>query len=227
MTEAALIFAAGFGTRMRPLTADRPKPLLALRGRTMMDRALDLVAEAGIPHAAANAHYLADQIVDHLTPLGVPVSVERPEILDTGGGLRAALSLLRCDPIFTLNPDAVWLGPNPLTLLRRAWDADAMDGLLMCVPLAQTHGRAGGGDFRLLQDGRVARGGDLVYGGAALQKTAGMSDIPERAFSLNRLWDRMAAEGRLKLARYPGQWCDIGRPENIPLAEALLEHGRV
>ena len=220
-----MIFAAGFGTRMGQLTRTRPKPLIPVGGTALIDRALDLVRKAGIPRMVVNIHHLADQMAAHLDQTGVLLSHETPEILDTGGGLRAALPLLDTDPVFTLNPDVIWIGPNPLELLRTLWDPAQMDALLMCTPIDRTHGRVGGGDFGLSPEGRPTRGGGLVYGGAQIIKTGDLQNVPETVFSLNLLWDRMNSAGHLALAEYPGHWCDVGRPENIALAETLLRTG--
>lgn len=221
-----MIFAAGFGTRMRPLTNDRPKPLIPVAGRPLIDHALGYVAGAGIKRIVANTHYRGEQLQAHLGPKGVLIADESNEILDTGGGLKAALPLLDSDPVFTLNPDVLWLGPNPLTVLRQSWDAAEMDVLLLCTPLARTHGRAGGGDFAQDATGQITRPGDLVYGGAQIVKTDLLRQLPDRVFSMNVIWDQMNAAGRLRLVEYPGEWCDVGTPEGIPLAERLLEtHG--
>lgn len=222
-----MIFAAGFGTRMGSLTADRPKPLIPVAGNPLIDYALGYVERAGIRKIVANTHYLPELLHAHLKPLGVLISHEADQILDTGGGLRAALPLLDTDPVFTLNPDALWLGPNPLSFLRAQWNQKIMDALLLCVPLSRTHGRAGGGDFGSKANGQIIRGGDLVYGGAQIVKTHGLDDIDDHAFSLNVLWNQMNKVGRLHLAEYPGHWCDVGTPEGIPLAESLLGGTRV
>ena len=128
-----MLFAAGFGTRMGELTRSRPKPLIPVAGRALLDHALDLAAGAGLSRQVVNAHYLAEQVVAHLDGRGIPVAVETPEILDTGGGLRAALPLLGPGPVFTLNTDAVWTGPNPLVTLAGAWDPARMDALLLLM----------------------------------------------------------------------------------------------
>lgn len=222
-----MIFAAGFGTRMGALTADQPKPMIRVAGKPLIDHALGYAEDAGIPRVVVNTHYLSEKLHAHLKPKGVLISHETDQILDTGGGLRAALPLLETDPVFTLNPDALWLGPNPLSLLRAHWDPQSMDALLLCTPLSQTYGRAGGGDFTLNPDGHITRGGDLVYGGAQIIKTSGLHDIGDQVFSLNVLWNRMNNVGRLHLAEYPGHWCDVGTPEGIPLAESLLDGTRV
>ncbi|MFZ5963248.1 nucleotidyltransferase family protein [Thalassococcus sp. BH17M4-6] len=227
MPDAVMLFAAGFGTRMGPLTADRPKPLIPVAGRPLIDHALALADDFGPLRRVANAHYHADMLAAHLADKDVTVSREDPDILDTGGGLRAALPLLRADTVFTLNTDAVWSGPNPLRLLAEVWDSDRMDALLLCVPLARAIGRQGGGDFTLAEDGQLHRTGDLVYTGAQIVKTDGLAQIYDPVFSLNRLWNDMAQRGRLHGLRYPGTWCDVGRPEGIALAEKLLDRGDV
>ncbi|MGS4945744.1 nucleotidyltransferase family protein [Meridianimarinicoccus sp. RP-17] len=221
---AVMLFAAGFGTRMGALTADRPKPLIPVGGRALLDHALALVDGAGVTTRVVNAHYKADQIAAHLAGTNAALSVERPDILDTGGGLRAALPLLGPGPVFTLNTDAVWTGPNPLIALRKAWAPARMGSLLLLVPADRAHGHDGGGDFALAPDGRIERGGDLVYTGAQIVDPAGLGSIRQTAFSLNRLWDRIAADGRLFGAVHKGGWCDVGHPEGIHAAEAMLNH---
>lgn len=220
MPNAIMLFAAGFGTRMGALTADRPKPLIQVAGRPLLDHALALADH--LPRKVVNAHYHADQVQAHLQGRAVEVSVEQPDILDTGGGLRHALPLLGNDPVFTLNTDAVWAGPNPLRQLEQAWDPARMGALLLCVPLDNAVGRKGGGDFTRQPDGTLRRGGDLVYTGAQILHTEGLAKIPEDAFSLNVLWNQMAAEGRLFGAVYDGKWCDVGHPEGIGMAERML-----
>ncbi len=219
---AAMIFAAGFGTRMGPLTADRPKPMVTLAGRPMIDHALEIVRSAGIARIVANLHYHADMLARHLAPQGVLLSHEAPDILETGGGLRAALPLLGTGPVCTLNPDAAWRGPNPLAHLLALWRPDEMDALLLLIPRAHAHGYAGRGDFLPDRAGRLARGAGMVYSGAQIVKTKPLHEIEERVFSLNRLWDLMAARGRLFGTTYPGEWCDVGTPEGLARGEALL-----
>ena len=222
MADAVMLFAAGFGTRMGALTRDRPKPLIEVAGRTLLDHALALTA--GVTTRVVNAHYKADQIQAHIArhDPGVAISVESPDILDTGGGLRKALPLLAADPVFTLNTDAVWTGPNPLDTLRAAWDGTRMEALLLLVPPQAALGHAGGGDFTLAPDGTLARGPGAVYSGAQILRTDRLGEIREAAFSLNRLWDAMTARGTLHGVLHPGQWCDVGRPEGIALAEEML-----
>ncbi|UWR02927.1 nucleotidyltransferase family protein [Ruegeria conchae] len=220
--QAAMLFAAGFGTRMGALTKDRPKPLIKVSGRPLIDHALDLVDALRPLRVVANLHYRADQIADHLAGHDVALSLEEPRILDTGGGLRAALPLLGPEPVFTLNSDAIWAGPNPLKLLRDHWDPDEMDALLMCIPIGQAFGHAGSGDFTQDSAGRITRGAGLIYGGAQIIKTNGLHDFDEDVFSLNVLWDQMLQHNRLFALSYPGRWCDVGHPEGIDLAEGLI-----
>ena len=218
-----MIFAAGLGTRMQPLTDSLPKPLIPVAGRTLLDRALDLGRDAGAAPVVVNTHYRGDQIAAHLAGSGVAISHEDGTILDTGGGLRQALPLLGAGPVMTLNPDVVWTGPNPLAALNAAW-RDEMEALLMLVPLDRATARQGAGDFALDAAGRIARGGDLVYGGAQIIRPDRLAGIPDRVFSLNRLWDMLIADGRAFGIVHPGGWCDVGYPGAIPLAEGLI-HG--
>ena len=213
---ALMLFAAGFGTRMGALTRDRPKPLVQVAGRPLIDYALDLGREAGIGRIVANAHYHAEQVVAHLAPLGVPVSREASQILDTGGGLRRALPLLGPGPVYTLNPDAIWTGQNPLDELAGAWDPGCMDALLLLGEMPDR------GDFALGADARLTRGGSLTYLGAQIIDPAILDDFPEEVFSLNRAWDLLAARGRLFGALHRGGWCDVGTPEGVGEAERML-----
>lgn len=223
--RAVMLFAAGFGTRMGALTRERPKPLIEVAGKPLIDHALALARAIRPPRIVANLHYRADQLARHLAPRGVALSHEQPDILDTGGGLRAALPLLGPGPVFTMNTDAVWVGPNPLALLRAAWDPARMDALLMCVPVGRATGHSGPGDFIADDSGRIRRGSGLVYGGVQIVKPEGLRDFPQPAFSLNLLWNRMQAAGRLHALSYPGRWCDVGHPGGIALAEAMLKQG--
>lgn len=222
-----LMFAAGFGTRMKPLTNDRPKPLIPVAGKPLVDHALDLAQQAGAAPIVANLHYKAEMLEDHLHPKGVLTVVETPDILETGGGLRNALPLLGKGPVITMNTDAIWAGPNPLSLLQDAWQPSDMDALLICIPLGSAIGHGGTGDFTLSETGQIERGPGVVYGGVQIIRTDLLSEIEETAFSLNVIWDRMLARGRLFGLAYPGTWCDVGHPGGITLAEDMLERADV
>ena len=220
--EAAMLFAAGFGTRMAPLTDTRPKPLIKVAGRALLDHALDLCDGVPLARRVVNTHYRAEQIAAHLKGRDVMLSHESPDILDTGGGLRHALPLLGSGPVYTLNTDAIWTGPNPMAELRQAWDPARMDALLVCVPPERAIGHKGAGDFVQTEDGRLTRGRGLIYGGIQIVNPAGLSDIPDAAFSLNLLWNQIAEQGRLYGLVHSGHWCDVGQPESIALAEDMI-----
>lgn len=217
-----MLFAAGFGTRMGALTAERPKPLIKVAGKALIDHALGLVNDYGAETIVANLHYKPDLLERHLAGSGVTLSLEQPDILETGGGLRAALPLLGEGPHFTMNTDAVWKGPNPLQHLVQAWKPERMDALLLCIPKEAAIGHNGTGDFLLSPDGQITRGPGLIYSGVQIIKPDLLHGIEAKAFSLNLLWDQMLQSGRLYGCAYPGQWCDVGRPEGIALAEELV-----
>ena len=221
--QAAMIFAAGFGTRMRPLTDTRPKPLVKVAGRPLLDHALALTV--GMPRVVVNTHYLGEQIRRHLSGHDLQV-IHESEILDTGGGLRNALPVLGTGPVITLNSDVVWTGPNPLDTLRAAWNPEDMDALLLLVPVTVARGYCGVGDFAMDPDRQLSRGAGFVYSGAQIIKPEGLASIPEAAFSLNRLWNAMEPVGRLFGVVHPGGWCDVGHPGGIAEAEAMLSESR-
>jgi MurNAc alpha-1-phosphate uridylyltransferase len=219
--EAAMIFAAGFGTRMGELTKSRPKPLIPVAGRALIDHMLDLLEAVQPVRTVVNTHYLADQIADHLSGRDIAISHEQPDILDTGGGLKAALPLLAADVVFTANSDIIWSGPNPFTALAQAWQPELMDALLICVPLSNTIGREGGGDFDLTPQNHITRGGPYVFGGIQIIKTHLLESVSDTVFSLNRVWNEIAQTDRLVGLPYDGTWCDVGHPDGLKLAEQV------
>ncbi len=218
-----MMFAAGFGTRMKELTQNRPKPLVEVSGKPLIDHAVELARDSGCDLIVANLHYKAEMLADHLAKKGVQTITEMPAILETGGGLRNALPLLGHDPVLTMNTDAIWAGPNPVQLLIDAWQPEKMDGLLICVPVEAAKGYELNGDFILTESGRIERGSGAVYGGIQIIKTDLLDDISEQSFSLNLLWDKMLLAQRLYGLNYPGHWCDVGHPGGIKLAEDMLE----
>ena len=220
-----MIFAAGFGTRMGQMTRDRPKPLIRVAGRALVDHALTWVDGYGARRIVLNLHYKGDMLRDHLAHRDIVFSDEQPEILETGGGLKAALPLLGRDPVFTMNADAVWMGPNPLTVLARHWNPDIMDALLLCVRSEHAMGHMGSGDFCLAQNGQLKRGGALIYSGLQILKTARVNGFAANVFSVNDVWDEMDADDRLYGVAYDGKWCDVGHPAGIKTAEAMLKSG--
>lgn len=227
--DTAMVLAAGFGTRMRPLTDRLPKPLIEVAGRTLLDRTLDLAAAAGIAWAVVNLHHRAGMIRAHLAGRERPAiafSEEMPEILETGGGIRRALPLLGDGPFLAVNSDAVFAGPNPLAALAGQGLAEGAGALLLLVPRAAARGHAGPGDFFLEGDRPVRRGAaaaaPFVYTGAQLLAPAAFADTPEGPFSVNLVWDRLIAAGRLRAMLHPGPWVDVGTPAGIAEAEAAL-----
>lgn len=219
--RACMIFAAGFGTRMAPLTDTRPKPLIEVAGKTLLQHALNPARAAGLAPIVVNAHYRAADVTAALAQSDVAVSFEAEKILDTGGGLKKALPLLGAGPVFTMNSDAVWAGPNPFDVLGSGWRA-GFDALLLCAPMVRAAGRSDAGDFSIASDGTFTRGPGFVYTGAQILRTERVAAYPDDVFSLNRIWDDMMETGTIRAAIYPGQWCDVGRPSSIPLAESLV-----
>ncbi|WP_306044696.1 nucleotidyltransferase family protein [Nioella sp. MMSF_3534] len=221
---ACMILAAGFGTRMGPLTQTRPKPLIPVAGRPLIDHALGQARGAGVGRIVVNGHHHADQMRAHLRGMAdVAFSEEQPVILDSAGGIRHALPLLAADTIFTLNADAVWSGPNALATLAAAWDPERMDVLALMVPQSRAVGRQGGGDFARDADGRLGwdKAGE-VYTGAQILKAGLLDGYPEGPFSLHDVWRAAMAQGRMFGTPYKGYWADVGHPDGIALAEEMV-----
>lgn len=217
-----MLFAAGFGTRMGALTKTTPKPLIKVGGKALLQHALDLTEFLSIETKVVNTHYHGDQVRSYLDGTDVLISDESEKILETGGGLRNALPLLGNDPVYTLNTDAVWKGPNPLQKLKTAWNPATMDALLLCLPISSCVGYQGVGDFSIEKSGRLKRGGPWVYSGAQILTTDRLHDIENDAFSLNIIWDKIARDGRIYGLPYSGKWCDVGHPEGLELAEKMM-----
>ena len=228
----AMVLAAGVGARMRPLTAARPKPLVEVGGRALIDYGFDRLREAGVGKAIVNVHYLASQIEDWARRQAAPaieISDERHELLDTGGGVALALPLLGPAPFFVINSDSFWIDRDSPALqrLRQSWDGETMDCLLLLCPLNRTVGYDGKGDFIRADDGRLSRRADgvgepLAYIGAYLVHPRLFANAPRGKFSMNRLWDEAIARGRLHGLVHQGKWLHVGTPEAIARAEAAL-----
>lgn len=231
----AMVLAAGYGLRLRPLTETTPKPLVAVAGRTMLDRALDSLAASGVIHAVVNVHHLGAQIEARLTErarMGLePTTDVSPEaqLLDTGGGIKNALPRLGTAPFLAVNADIVWEdGPSPaLKRLAAAYDETTMDALLLLVTRKCAVGFDGPGDFFRGDDGRLVRRGEkpsapYVYAGLQMLTPKLFDGAPDGAFSLNRLYDRAVARGRLFGLVHDGAWYHVGTPEALKDADRLL-----
>ncbi len=222
MSMPILLFAAGLGTRMGALTKDTPKPLISVAGKPLINHALDIANTADVGTKVVNLHCYGDMLRQHLDGQGILFSDETDALLETGGGLRRALPLLGASPVITMNTDAVWSGPNPLTQIVNAWDPK-MDALLLVVEKQNVSGHLGQGDFRIDADRRLHRAPDVVYTGVQIIRTDILAEIQGSAFSMNVVWDKIAAQGGLYGTVYSGQWCDVGQPSSIPLAEAMYD----
>lgn len=229
----AMVLAAGLGTRMRPLTDTVPKPLVPLKGKPLLDHVLDRLAESGITRAVVNVHYLADQIEAHLATRTAPeiaISDERGLLLDTGGGVVHALPLLGHTPFLIHNSDSVWMegvGSN-IARMKAAFDPERMDSLLLLALGAESLGYDGRGDFVMASDGALERRSEgrespFVFAGVSIVHPRFFEGAPEGRFSLNTLWDRAMARGRLYGLRLEGTWMHIGTPEAVADAERWID----
>jgi MurNAc alpha-1-phosphate uridylyltransferase len=232
MPRRAIVLAAGLGTRMRPVSDQLPKPLVKVAGKALIDHVLDRLADAGVEQAVVNVHYLADKIEQHLAGRQRPrivISDERQKLLGTGGGVVKALAALGDAPFFYMSSDTLWIESvkSNLERLAEAFDPERMDALLLLAPTATSIGYGGRGDFALGADGRIRRPTErevvpFAYASAAVFSPALFSGAPEGEFSLMRLFERAAKQGRLHGLRLEGVWMHVGTPEAIAAAEAAL-----
>ncbi|PZU09195.1 nucleotidyltransferase family protein [Sphingomonas sp.] len=233
--RTAMLLAAGLGKRMRPLTAMRPKPMVEVAGKPLIDHALDRLRAAGVERAVVNLHYLADALEGHLSRakgIDIVFSDERGELLETGGGIAKALPLLEDDRFVVVNSDNLWLdGPiDAIRLLGDRWDDAEMDCLLLVVPLARANCHGGQGDFHMDASGRLSRRkpgrvAPFVFTGVQLVSRRLFENAPEGSFSMNVLFDRAIASGRLYGVVHQGLWFDVGTPPAIKKTEAILREG--
>lgn len=225
----AMVLAAGRGSRMRPLSAMAPKPLIEVAGKALIDHVFDRLEAAGVDRFVVNVHYLPDLIEVHARRRvdgRVTISDERAGLLETGGGIVKALPLLGDAPFLVANSDTFWIegASNNLARLIAAFDPERMDCLLLCAPTVDAVGYDGRGDFELASDGRVSRRVErtiapFVYAGCAVIAPHAFKDAPQGRFSLNVVFDRLIAAGRLYGLRLDGTWLHVGTPEAIRQAE--------
>ncbi|WOF72496.1 nucleotidyltransferase family protein [Parvibaculaceae bacterium PLY_AMNH_Bact1] len=234
MTEIkrAMIMGAGQGTRMAPLTDDKPKPLVRFMGKPLVDHALARLRTAGVEEVVVNVHAHADLLEAHLKRTSTPniiVSDERDELLDTGGGVKKARPLLGDDPIITFNSDSVWIeGRRPtLTRMMETWDPEHMDALLMIASATNTIGEVRRGDFTMEPDGRLVRREEqtvapFMFAGVQIVNPTLFDEGPEGPFSTNLIWDKAIERGRLFGLRMEATWMHVGTPDDLADAERFL-----
>ena len=229
----AMVLAAGLGKRMRPLTATRPKPLVEVAGKPLLDHVLDRLRAAGIGRVVVNVHYLADALEAHLRrkagDLEIILSDERDLLLETGGGVAKALPLIPDDPFLIVNSDNLRVdGPvDAIRLLADRWDDGVMDALLLLIPLARANCHGGMGDFHMDPIGRITRRragrvAPFVYTGVQIVSKRLLTDVPEGPFGFMTLWERAIAAGRAFGLVHQGLWFDVGTPPAIGKTETML-----
>jgi N-acetyl-alpha-D-muramate 1-phosphate uridylyltransferase len=232
MPDTAMVFAAGLGSRMRPITDTLPKPLVRVGGAALIDHCLDRFAENGVRRAIVNVHWLADQIETHLarrTKPAVSISDERELLLDQGGGIKRALPQLGENPFFLCNTDAFWI-EGPRSNLRRLadlFDPQTMDAALLVASAAGSVGVDWPGDFTMSPDGRLQareprRVAPFVYTGVGIIKPQLFFGESAEVFRLAPFLFEAARKGRLFGLRLDGLWLHVGRPEAVAEAELAI-----
>jgi len=233
--ESAIVLAAGRGKRMGALTDARPKPLIEIEGRALVDHVLDRLALAGVKRAVVNLHYLGDAIESHLKPRrDIKIEFSREEeALETGGGIKKALPLLG-ESFYAVNADVFWLdGKIPaLARLARKFAHGNQDAVLLMQRSTTAVGYEGPGDFFLDPMGLPRRRREReiapqVFAGVEILHRRLFENAPEGAFSINLLWDRAIEQGRLGGMVHDGEWYHIGTPAGLASASERLTSHRI
>jgi N-acetyl-alpha-D-muramate 1-phosphate uridylyltransferase len=228
-----MILAAGLGTRMAPLTTTRPKPLIELNGKALIDYAIDRFVRHGVKFIVVNVHYLADQLEAHLKKrkdVEIHICDEREAILDTGGAIQKAMPLFDGEPFFTHNSDSLWVEGmgSALTRMCERWNPDTMDALMLMAPMVNAIGFEGRGDFEMDSLGGLKRRAEMtlapfVWTGVQIVHPKLFEDAPKSGrFSINPLWDKAIDKGRLFGIRLDGVWLHVGSPQALEEAEGFL-----
>jgi MurNAc alpha-1-phosphate uridylyltransferase len=229
----AMVLAAGIGSRMRPLTDDRPKALVEVGGRAMIDHILDRLEAVGVTTAVVNVHHFADRMEAHLARRRSPsilISDERAGLLDSGGGIAKALPLLGSDPIFVANIDNVWIeGATPaLQTLTQTWDPERMDICILLAERARSIGFERPEGFLRDAEGRLTHSNSpdpmppFNNIGIQILKPELLAGQPE-SFSIVPIWKRLSAEGRLYGAVMEGFDMHVSDPATRDEAETRLK----
>ena len=228
----AMVLAAGYGKRMRPMTDTMPKPMVPLNGKPLIGHVIDRLVRTGVTRAVVNLHYLGEQIRNYLKSedrLEIIFS-EEIDLLETGGGIKNAMTELGTEPFYAVNSDAFWLDGYEDTLVRlaREWKDDTMDGLLLLQSTVESHGYEGTGDFVADPLGRLKRRPQSevaawLFAGVQILHPRLFNDSPDGAWSLNVVFDKALEADRLYGVIHDGEWFHIGTPDGLAEAEAFLD----
>jgi N-acetyl-alpha-D-muramate 1-phosphate uridylyltransferase len=232
----AMILAAGLGTRMAPLTLEKPKPLIALNGKPLIDHVIDRLVRGGVNFIVVNVHYMADQIVAHLekrkareSDVEIRICDETGMILDTGGAIAKALPYFEGEPFFAHNSDSLWVEGmgSAMARMKARWNPDTMDALMLLAPCATAIGYEGRGDFEMDAWGMLKRRPEMnlapfVWTGLQIVHPRLFDGAPTGRFSINPLWDKAIENGRLSGVRLDGVWIHVGTLQGLEEAENFL-----
>lgn len=235
--HTAMILAAGFGRRMLPLTQEKPKPLIKISGRPLIDWVLQPLIDLGVERFIVNVHYFASQVEAYLatrSDLEIIISDERGEVLDTGGALIKARSDLGDNPIFVANTDAFWFPTDdgPLRELVSFFDEDNMDVALLLADQKRALGYRGGGDFKLEEKrGTIVFDKDnpssLVYSGYRIEHPRIYDTESVRKISVLDKWRTLMKSNRVFGIHLDRFWLHVGDPIALQDAQVWLSfYGR-
>lgn len=228
MINQAIIFAAGKGERMMPLTANKPKPMLEVLDKPLLGHSIAGLDAAGVQNIVVNAHYCAEAIEGYV-PAHIKLSKET-ELLETGGAVKKALAdglLSRSSPFIAVNSDVLCTnGPTPaIERMNARWNelGDAVDVLLLIIPKAKAWGHdSEKADFNMDEQGRLVRlsSPEAEYVNCSIMiMRPKLYDGPElgKVFSNRDIYDNAQKAGRLYGLVHDGGWFHFSTPRSLEL----------
>ena len=201
--KKAMILAAGFGKRMRPLTEKTPKPLIKVGPKNLLERSVELLIKMGIDELVINTHHLSQEIDNFLKIKNYEIAItliNEKELLDTGGGILNATKKFGNNPFFVLNPDTIWNKNyyEELKILENTY-LEKNKPILLLVDKTNSHDKSFKGDFNFTENNHITRStnNQHIFTGAQIINRSIFESIRKKVFSMNEIWNQMAKEKNL------------------------------
>ena len=221
-----MILAAGLGKRMKHYTKKMPKPLIKLNNQTLIEKIIKRIENSGFKKIVINIFYLKSKIKKELNKkfkIRIFYSEEKT-LLNTGGGIKNAIKILKDKEFFVVNSDIIWEEryKNPFKQLNEFWDNDKMDALLLLFPKKANNN----GDFNINKSNRIIKNKNnprYIFTGIQILKSKIFLKIKKKKFPLSLIYDQLIEKRRIFGVVYNGNWFHIGTLESLKEYEMMLK----